>query len=251
MTDILQAARSYYGLADTESCTTQLFTNQAGQTCVAFEIPLSNEDFAAIVQRMQNMQQPDTQPDTAIIEGPTVAEMRKGYDALSKAEKGRYGSFARYMTESSTGIIDVYTGEPYNVPAPPAPPPTRTVVNGRETKESIEATRVWSEQNKAITERQVVHVDTPEEPEPVPGSYEDQARKDIAAAQARVVTHVDAPDEPDPTNMDAVWLPYIECSQAQINFASDMCEKNDGPWHLIQWAMLTDEQKQKAQEAKP
>ena len=104
MTDILQAARSYYGLADTESCTTQLFTNQAGQTCVAFEIPLSNEDFAAIVQRMQNMQQPDSQPDTAIIEGPTMGQMRAAYEALGK-EKKRYGSFARYMAEASNNIM--------------------------------------------------------------------------------------------------------------------------------------------------
>lgn len=218
MSDILQAARSYYGLADTESCTTQLFTNQAGQTCVAFEIALGNEDFVAIIERMQNMQQFDNSPDTAIIEGPTVEAMREAYNALSKAEKGRYGSFARYMTECSTGIIDVYTGEPYNVPAPPVPPPTRTVVNGRETEESIEATRAWSEQNKAINERQVVHVDTPEEPEP--------------------------------TNMDAVWLTASDTSFAQREFASD-CRKEVGQRseYLVQWAMLTDEQKQKAKQS--
>ena len=180
MTDILQAARSYYGLADTESCTTQLFTNQAGQACVAFEIALSNEDFAAIVQRMQNMQQPDTQPDTAIIEGPTVEAMREAYNALSKAEKGRYGSFARYMAESSGGIVEVDTSEPYR--------------------------------NTDI-KRQVVHVDAPEEPEPV--------------------------------SMDAVWMPYDEANPAQMSFASD--HRNISGTHeiLVQWAMLTDEQKAK------
>jgi hypothetical protein len=212
MTDILQAARSYYGLADTDVRKTDIYTNEAGQPMLVFELALSAEDFIAIGARMQNMQQPDTQPDTAIIEGPTVEAMREAYNALSKAEKGRYGSFARYMTEFSTGIIDVYTGEPYNVPAPPAPPPTRTVVNGRETKESIEATRVLREQNKASTERQVVHVDTPEEPEP--------------------------------TNMDAVWLSSDDATYVQRMHASDTDFPNSR--YLVQWAMLTDEQKQKA-----
>lgn len=181
MTDILQAARSYYGLADTDSCTTQLFTNQAGQTCVAFEIPLSNEDFAAIVQRMQNMQQPDTPPDTAVIEGPTVEAMREAYNTLSKAEKGRYGSFARYMAESSNGIIDVYIGGPY----------------------------------ENLLKREVVHVDAPEEPEPV--------------------------------SMDAVWLTIYEATEAQKMHASEY--DVDKGLLLVQWAMLTDEQKQKAKES--
>lgn len=181
MTDILQAARSYYGLADTESCTTQLFTNQAGQTCVAFEIPLSNEDFAAIVQRMQNMQQPDTQPDIAIIEGPTVEAMREAYNALSKAERGKYKSFARYVAECSKGIIDVYRGEPY----------------------------------ENLLKREVVHVDAPEEPEPV--------------------------------SMDAVWLDWQDCLPAQQSYASDHDEKTGK--FLVQWAMLTDEQKAKAENA--
>lgn len=187
MSDIFQAARSYYGLADTECCTTQLFTNQAGQTCVAFEIALSNEDFAAIVQRMQNMQQPDTQPDTAIIEGPTVEAMREAYNALSKADKGRYGSFARYMAESSTGIIDVYTGEPY----------------------------------ENMLKRQVAHVDAPEEPEPV--------------------------------SMDAVWLLGSEIPDGLQFLSADQrinVAKGDFEY-LIPWAMLTDEQKQKAKEARP
>ena len=191
MTDILQAARSYYGLADTESCNTQLFTNQAGQACVAFEIPLSNEDFAAIVQRMQNMQQPDTQPDTAIIEGPTVEAMREAYNALSKAEKGSYGSFARYMAESSGGIV--------------------------ETQQS------WGP-NPVAMPRSSLNTEHP----------------------ARQVIHVDAPEEPEPVSMDAVWLEAKDCSQAQMMHASD-ADLRSGR-HLIQWAMLTDEQKQKAKE---
>jgi hypothetical protein len=188
MSDILQAARSYYGLADTESCTTQLYTNQAGQACVAFEIPLSNEDFAAIVQRMQNMQQPDTQPDTAIIEGPTVEAMREAYNALSKAEKGRYGSFGKYMAVMSNGIV-----------------------------------------SQANREYLAEFLDD--------------------AIGGHKVAHIDAPEEPEPVSMDAVWLDAKDCSQAQMMHASD-ADLRSGR-HLIQWAMLTDEQKQKAKEAKP
>lgn len=193
MTDILKAARSYYGLADTESCTTQLYTNQAGQTCVAFEIALSNEDFAAIVQRMQNMQQPDTPPDTAIIEGPTVEAMREAYNALSKAEKGRYGSFARYMAESSGVIVE--------------------------------------------------------------GGYREGAQRFIDACEGRQVVHVEAPEEPEPVSMDAVWISSDDCSEAQRIHSSDyrIDPQRQGQHtyyeYLIQWAMLTDEQKQKARQS--
>lgn len=187
MPDILQAARSYYGLADTDVRKTDIYTNEAGQPMLVFEIAFTNDEFFGIADRMKAMNQAEAQeqPDTAIIEGPTVEAMREAYNALSKAEKGRYGSFARYMAESSTGIIDVYTGEPY----------------------------------ENLLKRDVVHVDTPE--------------------------------EPAPTSMDAVWLPLDECSEAQKQFAVDWSNVGDeaGPQLLIQWAMLTDEQKQKAKQS--
>lgn len=189
MTDILQAARSYYGLADTESCTTQLYTNQAGQACVAFEIALSNEDFAAIVERMKAMQQEESQQSDTVpldIEMPDMADLRKEYNALSKAEKGRYGSFARYMTECSGGIV---------------------TANEQST----------DDYGSTVLKRQVIHVDAPEEPEPV--------------------------------TMDAVWIDASEATQAQAQHKSDVCYETGR--YLVQWAMLTDEQKQKAQEAKP
>lgn len=200
MTDILQAARSYYGLSDTESCATQLYTNQAGQICVAFEIPLSNEDFAAIVKRMQNIQQPDRQPDTAIIEGPTVEAMREAYNALSKAEKGRYGSFARFMAEVSNEIIHVED----------------SFINGMSDIKNPRGLMAGM------------------------------------AAEGRQVVHVDAPEEPEPVSMDAVWLRRSECTDAQITHSSDSRwapGTHDVAEFLVQWAMLTDEQKQKAKES--
>ena len=114
MTDILQAARSYYGLADTESCTTQLFTNQAGQTCVAFEIPLSSEDFIAIGERMKAMQLAECHEAEQVSvfgEDLDTHAMRQQYNALSKAERGKYGSFGKYMSAISNGIIDAPEAE--------------------------------------------------------------------------------------------------------------------------------------------
>lgn len=226
MSDILQAARSYYGLADTESCTTQLFTNQTGQTCVAFEIPLSNEDFAAIVQRMQNMQQPDTQPDTAIIEGPTVEAMREAYNALSKAEKGRYGSFARYMQDTSAGIVDVVA------------PPTD------EQTDATHVSSVWFAMSKA-EQAAYGHRFGRFVTEYTGGKM----KVDDMLTGTRRVVHVDAPEEPEPVSMDAVWIKERDATQAQKLYAIDEKHGPHEPEYLIQWAMLTDEQKKKAKEA--
>ena len=190
MTDILQAARSYYGLADTESCTTQLFTNQAGQTCVAFEIPLSNEDFSAIVERMKAMQQEESQQ---VEQAPIFGEdldthaMRQQYNALSKAERGKYGSFGKYMAVMSNGIV-----------------------------------------SQANREYLAEFLDD--------------------AIGGRKVAHIDAPETEEPTPMDAVWLEARDCSPAQMMHASD-ADLRSGR-HLVQWAMLTDEQKQKAKQSK-
>lgn len=173
MTDILQAARSYYGMDSTPVGKCEMYTNEHGSMRLVIEIPVTGDDFIAIGQRMKAMEEAESheQPDTAIIEGPTVEAMREAYNALSKAEKGRYGSFARYMAESSTEI-----------------------------------------------KRQVVHVD--------------------------------APEEPEPASMDAVWLLGSQIP-AELQFLSSdqrVNEEHGDIEYLIQWAMLTDEQKQKAKE---
>lgn len=60
----------------------------------------------------------------------------------------------------------------------------------------------------------------------------------------RKVTHVDAPDDGEPVSMDAVWIPACDCSDAQKQFSSDYrCEPGHSQDYLIQWAMLTEEQK--------
>lgn len=203
MSDILQAARSYYGLADTDVRKTDIYTNEAGQPMLVFELALSAEDFIAIGARMKNMQQPDTHPDTEIIEGPTVETMREAYNALSKAEKGRYGSFARYMAESSAGIVDAQE-EVFL--------PVRGTYDLR-TRETIE--------------------------EDIHGN--------VRVTGGRKPVHVDAPEEPEPVSMDAVWVEYPDTTFAQRAHRSDYDAATDS--YLIQWAMLTDEQKQKAKES--
>lgn len=237
MTDILQAARSYYGLADTDVRKTDIYTNEAGQPMLVFELALSAEDFIAIGARMKNMQQPDTQPDTAIIEGPTIEAMREAYNALSKAEKGRYGSFARYMTDWSKDICAVDGSAQYKAPE-------------NEGISRVEQ-RMMDEEHRLLNGTSDI-----KNPIGLMASME---------AEGRQVVHVDAPEEPEPVSMDAVWLWEDDATVPQKLHASDTRHHNrDGDYvmqYLVQWAMLTmeqrdhihdsmltDEQKQKAKE---
>lgn len=210
MSDILQAARSYYGLADTDVRKTDIYTNEAGQPMLVFELALSAEDFIAIGARMKTLQKGDERLDEGIIEGPTVEAMREAYNALSKAEKGRYGSFANYMREASNGIV--------------------------------EAQQSWgpSPAMESIMQRAI------DQAEAVKKMDEVDYYRDMTPKSSQVV-HVDAPEEPEPVSMDAVWLPADECTEAQKTHASDYRSAGYGlPQYLVQWAMLTDEQKQKA-----
>jgi len=65
----------------------------------------------------------------------------------------------------------------------------------------------------------------------------------------REVAHIDAPETEEPTTMDAVWMPYDEANPAQLCFASE--HRNISGTHeiLVQWAMLTEEQRQKAKDS--
>lgn len=208
MTDILQAARSYYGMEGTPVGKCEMYTNEHGSMRLVIEIPVTGSDFIAIGQRMKAMQEAESheQADTTIAEGPTVEAMREAYNALSKAEKGRYGSFARYMAESSAGIIDAYTGEPY---------------------EKLLKREEVSQPSGNLPDKRV---------------FEDIEWK------ARQVVHVDAPEEPERVSMDAVWIHGEDATHAQTMFPVDYNALTNE--YLIQWAMLTDEQKQKAKESK-
>lgn len=183
MTDILQAARSYYGLAGIDSCITQLFTNQAGQACVAFEIPLSPEDFIAIVERMKAMQEAESQQvEQAPVfgEDPDTHAIRQRYNALSKEERGKYGSFGRYLSAMMNAVLE-------------------------EHEQDIDGHKV---------------------------------------------AHIDAPETEEPTTRDAVWLHFGDATPAQRQHASDHKWIGEDNYLLIQAAMLTEEQRQKAKESK-
>jgi len=189
--DFLTATASYLGLdIDAISDDSILKTDDAGMMVAVLHVWLKPSDIIGIGKRMQeiaaqNNQAVQVHTDTVAIEGPTVEAMREAYNALSKAEKGRYGSFARYMAESSGGIV--------------AEGPAFIVTPGY-----------------------------------------------IAPAE-RTVHHVDTPEEPEPTNMDAVWVPFAEATIAQMQHHCDTRHSSEtGHEYLIQWAMLTDEQKQKA-----
>lgn len=194
MTDILQAARSYYGMDSTPVGKCEMYTNEHGSMRLVIEIPVTGDDFIAIGQRMKAMQEAESQQ---VEQAPVFGEdldthaMRQQYNALSKAERGKYGSFGVYMTSMSNGII--------------------------EAKEELA------------------------NPIPMPRSSHNTEHP------GRQVVHVDAPEEPEPVSMDAVWLHERECTEAQKVHASDYAY----PRFYVQWAMLTDEQKAKAKEAKP
>jgi len=189
--DFLTATASYLGLdPDAISPYSELKTDDDWMVAVLY-VRLKPSDIIGIGKRMQeiaaqNNDVVQVQTDTVAIEGPTVEAMREAYNALTKAEKGRYGSFARYMAESSGGIV--------------AEGPAFIVTPG------------------------------------------------YIAPTERTVTHVDTPEEPEPTNMGAVWLDGPECTDAQRQFGSDTsyCHDTKRTRYLVQWAMLTDEQKQKA-----
>lgn len=105
MRSFTQAAASYFGLTPQ---VTEIGTSQDGQMLAVFTVALTDEDIAAIVARMQNIAQveqevpvftPDSQVDTAAL--------RATYDAMTPQEKGKYGSFARFL---SVRRLEDFTG---------------------------------------------------------------------------------------------------------------------------------------------
>lgn len=66
---------------------------------------------------------------------------------------------------------------------------------------------------------------------------------------ASQAANVAVPKEPESVSMDAVWISGSDVTDAQcVHFVEYNAITNE---FLVQWAMLTDEQKQKAKEAKP
>lgn len=95
----LQAAASYFGLAETNLRKAECFTD-GGEVVMAFEIRMMSGDLIAIGERMQVLAQEETTrapDDTKVIDwGQTIGQMRDQYNALTPSERSRYGSFARF-----------------------------------------------------------------------------------------------------------------------------------------------------------
>lgn len=106
--NFLEAAASFYGLAEAPLRKTELFTD-AGQVVLAFELVPSDEDMAGIVARMQNMQALEkarAQPQDLEPILPTDERMRAEYGALDPRDKSAFGAFARYKAWRLGQVMD-------------------------------------------------------------------------------------------------------------------------------------------------
>lgn len=202
--DFLTATASYLGL-DIEAVGADshvLFNESQGDVMTAvIHVHLKPSDIIGIGKRMQeiaaqnndivHVHTHDEYGDKIVT--PDQENMRHEYNNLTAAEKGKHGSFGKYVTWR------MMNDKPVSSPM---------------------------QEHAALMCDLMGFNDAPD---------------------TRQVTHVDAPEEPEPTNMDAVWLWEHETTQAQRQFAAEgRGERGHEHQYLIQWAMLTDEQKQKA-----
>lgn len=185
--DFLTATASYLGL-DTEAIGNESEVKTDGDVLVAvLHVWLKPSDIIGIGKRMQEIAAQNNHivqvcmDDEPKNDPPFTDHLREEYNRLSAAEKGKHGSFGKYVT--------------------------------------------WRMMN-----------DKPSNPVPMPSPDR--------STEGRKVTHVDAPEEPEPTNMDAVWLWADQATDAQKQYPVDY--DAIGRRYLVQWAMLTDEQKQQA-----
>ena len=77
MSDILQAARSYYGLSDAKVSKTEWFTDE-GKMILCFEIVTEGEDFIGIVERMKRLQEELPEPVVSEDTGPYPGDVSIG-----------------------------------------------------------------------------------------------------------------------------------------------------------------------------
>lgn len=113
MSNFLKAAASYYGIPADIISKSEFFAAE-GQTTFVVEIPVSTEDMIGIADRMKVMQaerQPDPIPVQAGISAPAQEQMRKEYNGMDQATRGRFGSFMAYCVWRTTEGADVYREE--------------------------------------------------------------------------------------------------------------------------------------------
>lgn len=92
----MQAAASYFGLGETKPRRSELFTD-GGELVAVFEVVVTGDDMAGIAERMKAMQVDVEGVPYPVPEDGWNGKTRGDWNALSKAERSRFGSFARYL----------------------------------------------------------------------------------------------------------------------------------------------------------
>lgn len=94
----MQAAASYFGLGETKVRRSELFTD-GGELVAVFEVVVTGDDMAGIAERMKALQTAQAGSGEAQTEllYKTPGQWRDAYDRLSKQERSRYGSLARFV----------------------------------------------------------------------------------------------------------------------------------------------------------
>lgn len=96
MNNFLKAALSYYGV-DASGGHRSAFQSADGAQVLTVEINVTDDDLAGIAARMKVIQDEQVPAEAAtIVPGPTDAELRQAYNAMSPAQRSAYGSFARF-----------------------------------------------------------------------------------------------------------------------------------------------------------
>jgi hypothetical protein len=200
MADILQAARSYYGLSDANVRKTEWFTDE-GKTILCFEIVAEGEDFIGIVERMKRLQEDLPEPVASEDTGPYAGDVSIcGLSGNDMAVWIPTTELFDYQKQHAiTGQID---GALTLMP--------------------------WLHMTK---QQRIVY--------PLPAQNDE-------GVGGRKVAHIDAPEAEEPMTMDAVWLTASQTTEQQRRLSADYDVKTDR-W-LVQWPMLTEEQRQKAKE---
>lgn len=101
--EFFEAAARYYGVAETNMRVVEVYT-QDDRLHLTLRVELRDEDLMGILKQMEAVPKPV--PGIPFDYGdeptPTREQLREQYNALSKQERSRYGSFHNYMV--STGL---------------------------------------------------------------------------------------------------------------------------------------------------
>lgn len=201
--DFGRGVASWFGLDENKvTSEIKMHTELHKPFAVTLTICLSAEDVIGIGKRMEAMRemQPDPLPqeDLSAVPYPVFSseEARARYNALSKEERSRYGSFARFA-------------------------------QGAPLRE----------------ESKVDH-------------YMHSVEEYLAdPSYGRKVSHIDAPEEEDKSGTSVVpslWIKGSDIDPGIYHMACDYKRDDDGEiWCLMLACVLTEEQRQKAKEAKP